>query len=138
MIVPLRIRDSIATTLLKVIFSLYLVVTIIITAVQMTSEFRHTSDLILKEIEELANSFGPGIATALWTYNTNGLNSILSGMQVNPTVIGVKIDDGSEKYAIWIIFLIRKLKLEVVQPMFGYMERQEQELLWEWEVLSWI
>jgi len=96
----LSIRNSIATTLLKVIFGLYLIVTIIITTIQMSSEFQHTEKIILNEIKELSKSFSPSIAAALWTYNTDGLNSILVGMQVNAIVVGVKVYDSSETYSI--------------------------------------
>ena len=88
-----QLRSSIAGQLLTAIFGCYLIFTIIVTTVQMVVEYQHVQVEISQEIQMLPNTFGPGIGTALWTYNYNLLDSILAGMQEITTVSGVRIDD---------------------------------------------
>ena len=87
-----NLKHSIATRLLRVIFGLYLVVTIILTGTQMYAEYQLTSETVLDEIKQLEKTYGPGLGNALWTYNNDGLRSLLIGMYEISSVAGVKIE----------------------------------------------
>jgi len=85
--------DSIATQLLKVIFGLYLIVAILVTAVQLTAEYYHVKDEIYQEIQNLPGTFAPGLSNALWGLDEDVMLSILIGMQQMSVIQGVKVKD---------------------------------------------
>ena len=59
------LNKSIATRLLKAVFGLYLVVTIVVTISAMVTEYNHTGDEIETEIIDLQETMLPIIASAL-------------------------------------------------------------------------
>ncbi len=89
------IRKSIAGQLLKIIFGLYFALAVTVTGVQLTVEYFHVKNSVLKEMRKLPITFGPGISTALWTYNDELLQSILKGMDNIQIVAGVNIRDAN-------------------------------------------
>ena len=101
--VPLK--HSIATQLLRVIFGFYLIATILVTTIQIVFEYRHVRQQVIQEIEKLPQSYGLSIASALWAFNTNQLQSVLIGMRNIPSVVGVKIEDGTNMLAIGLVDL---------------------------------
>ncbi len=94
------LNHSIATQLLRVVFGLYLVVTIIVTAIQMGMEYKQMEKEIAQELTSLPTNYQQGIANAMWTYNTTLLDSILDGMHKIPSVAGVKIETKEEIIAV--------------------------------------
>ena len=87
--------DSIATRLLRIIFGSYFVVTVVVTATQLAAEYRHTEDRVGREIDAMQQTFGPGIADAMWRFNDDTLRGILSGMKELPVVVGIKVENDS-------------------------------------------
>ena len=91
----LPLFDSIAARLLRIIFGSYFVITVVVTAIQLTAEYRHTEDRLGREIDAMQQTFGPGIADAMWRYNYDTLRGILSGMKELPVVVGIKVESDS-------------------------------------------
>ena len=89
---PLLI-DSIAARLLRIIFACYFLVTVLVTTVQLTAEYRHTQQGVLREIDAMQQTFGPGIGDAMWRYNDDILRGILGGMRALPVVEGIKVEN---------------------------------------------
>lgn len=89
--------DSIAGRLLRIIFGCYFVVTILVTSIQLTAEYKHTEDRLVQEIQAMQHTFGPGIANAMWRFNDDILRGILSGMKALPIVVGIKVEDEQGK-----------------------------------------
>ncbi len=87
------VKDSIATKLLKAVFSIYLIVTVAVTVTHMVAEYSHTKENVRNELKNVQDSFEPGLARALWDLNTDQMESIYMGMVGIPTVIGVEIKD---------------------------------------------
>ena len=94
---PLDPRHSIATKLLKVIFSIYLFLAVVITAIQLSAEYVHEKRSILGDLQQLPDTFAPSISSSLWSYNHTLLHSILMGMSRLSYVSGVKIEDEKGK-----------------------------------------
>ncbi|HXA46653.1 MAG TPA: ATP-binding protein [Burkholderiaceae bacterium] len=88
---------SIAGRLLKIIFGCYFVVTLVVTVIQLAAEYSHTKDRLVQEIKAMQQTFGPGIADAMWRYNDDILRGILSGMKELPVVVGIKVEDEQGK-----------------------------------------
>ncbi len=89
-----NIKDSIATKLLKIVFSFYFILTLAVTLFHMLAEYRYTKENIINELSLFEKTFGPGIANSLWDMNMDQLRSIYSGMIRFPIVIGVRVEDG--------------------------------------------
>jgi signal transduction histidine kinase len=70
---------------------------VVVTGTQLAAEYRHTEDKLLREIDAMQQTFGPGISDAMWRYNDDILGGILAGMRALPAVEGVKIEnDGGQ------------------------------------------
>ncbi len=89
----ISLKNSIATQLLKTIFGCYLILAIVVTAMQLIVEYDHIKNAILNDMEKLPITYGPGISTSVWRFNNTLLRSIVSGMYELPIVVGVSIED---------------------------------------------
>lgn len=89
--------QRLATRLLRAVFGVYFLVTLVVTTVQLTAEYRHAANRLEREIDAMEATFGPGITDALWRFNNEILRGILSGMNALPTVIGTRVDDAQGK-----------------------------------------
>ena len=90
---PIRIRDSISIQLLKLVFSFYFIVTIVITLVHMGAEFWDTREAVKQEISVIGNTFAPGLARALWDMNPKQLQPTFLGMVQFPAIEGVRLEN---------------------------------------------
>lgn len=88
---------SIAARLLRIIFGCYFIVTVVVTVVQLAAEYKHTRSRVEREIEAMQQTFGPGIADAMWRFNDDIMRGILSGMKELPIVVGIKVVDEQGK-----------------------------------------
>ncbi len=88
-----RIRDSIATQLLKVVFSIYFLVAITVTVTHMVAEYWHTRKNHRAEMGMFQQVFEQGLAEALWTLDNSQLESLLTGIVEIPGILGVQIID---------------------------------------------
>lgn len=90
---PVRIRDSISIQLLKLVFSFYFTVTIIITLIHMVAEFWDTREAVKNEISVIGNTAAPGLAQALWDMNPKQLQTTFLGMVQFPAIEGIKLEN---------------------------------------------
>lgn len=88
-----KLKDSITIQLLKVVFSFYFVLTIIMTITHMTAEFLDTKANVTRQLEVIGNNFEPGLAHALWDMNLEQLQPTFLGMVQFPAVVGVKLEN---------------------------------------------
>jgi signal transduction histidine kinase/CheY-like chemotaxis protein len=88
-LVPLK--NSIATRLLKVVFSFYLILAVTVTVAHIAAEYVHTRNLVFQELEILEQTFRPSLEEALWEMNNNQLQSTLTGIMQLPIVVGIEI-----------------------------------------------
>ena len=88
-----EVKDSIATKLLKVVFSIYFVLTVTVTLIHMGAEYSHTKDTVVEELKIIQQTFEPVLATAIWDMNVNQLKSTFLGMVKFPIILGVKIEN---------------------------------------------
>lgn len=84
-------RNSIGVKLLRVVFGCYLVITVIVTAVQLYFEYGNVEKDIVVELYNVGRSFEDGLSTALWSLDQNSMNSILAGVMKIEAVAGVKV-----------------------------------------------
>jgi len=87
------INSSISRQLFRRIFGLYLMAAVLVTAVQLSLEYRHTQDEVASEMQQVLNTFTPGIIDALWNYDKNLISSILIGMHELAVIDGIQVFD---------------------------------------------
>ncbi len=85
------IKNSIATRLLTIVFSLYLVIAIGVTLGHMFLEYRHQKDSIRQDLKYIQKTFERGLALDLWEMDQKSLYSTIEGMLDIPYIVGVKI-----------------------------------------------
>lgn len=88
---------SIAGRLFRIIFSCYFIVTLLVTCIQLIAEYRDTETRVTAEIKAMQQTFGHGIADAMWRYEDDVLLGILRGIKELPIVVGVTIEDEKGK-----------------------------------------
>lgn len=86
-----KLRSSVTTYLLARTFSIYIVVTIALTAVQMLMHYNQTLDYLKADRISLQKTLDPHIRHSLETLNYGSLQAALGGLLTNPSVIGVKL-----------------------------------------------
>ncbi len=89
-VVPVSIRDSLSTRLLKIVFSIYFVITLTVTLIHMTAEYYNARESVIRELMALHKTFEQSLATASWEMNQNQLQSMTVGLENSPIVEGVK------------------------------------------------
>lgn len=83
---------SIAHQLLTTVFSLYCIVAISVTVIQIVEEYRYTQNSIQSELASYQRIFGPVLSKALWNLDREHLRDIVAGMAEVPVIVGVKIE----------------------------------------------
>ncbi|KXI27807.1 diguanylate cyclase [Paraglaciecola hydrolytica] len=85
--------NNLSQKMLRVIFSIYLCVTCLITSMQFLSEYLKTQDSISSELRQLEDTVRGPIATSLWQYNQTQLNVLIDGLVKMPIIEGVDVSD---------------------------------------------
>ncbi|MBT3361911.1 MAG: response regulator, partial [Rhodospirillales bacterium] len=85
--------DSLAHQLFMVVFGIFLVISIVITSVQVVRTYEDSKDEVSEQLEIVGASFGGGLARVLWEFDEAGARAILRGMIENRDVLGVKVTD---------------------------------------------
>ncbi|MCX4029476.1 hypothetical protein H0A36_03450 [Endozoicomonas sp. SM1973] len=86
-------RNSIATQLLKAVFSIYLLITIVLTLTHMVVDFTETKQSIYNELINISEAFAPVLRRSIWDLNPESTKSALEGMNKSSHVLGVLIRD---------------------------------------------
>ncbi|MCG8620059.1 MAG: PAS domain S-box protein, partial [Desulfobacterales bacterium] len=94
----LSLRHSVATRLLSYVFSVYLLVSVIITIVHMVSEYRRVEENVIQDLIIFYRYANPTVAVALWEADREQIDSILNGFVKSPTITGIKISDLSGEF----------------------------------------
>ncbi len=87
------IKNSIATRLLRVVFSFYLVIAISVTLGHMFMEYRHQKKSISRDLRDIQRTFEQGLSIDMWHMDQESLRSTIKGILEIPVIVGVKIQD---------------------------------------------
>jgi signal transduction histidine kinase len=83
--------NSLGFKLLRLVFGSYFLVTLVVTIAQMASEYLSTQEQIKKSLVSLEDSFKASLSEALWQYNFDQIDTIVTGMMKIDLVLGVRI-----------------------------------------------
>lgn len=89
----IHLKDSIAARLLKVVFSIYVGISISLTALHMSSEYRNTKKEVRRELEALYQIIRMGLTNAFYDADLFQVHDILEGMATSPSILGCKLVD---------------------------------------------
>ena len=89
--------NNLSKKMMRVIFTIYLSVTCLITSMQFLAEYLKTKDSILTELKQLEETVHKPISTSLWQYNHNQLDALIAGLVKMPIIEGVDILDKNAK-----------------------------------------
>ena len=90
-------KNSLALKCFKIIFTIYFLFNTIITCLQIGADFVSAKEDVIKELKEYQKLFNISIADALYSEDTEMVNSIISGMMKSRLISGVKIVDDDEE-----------------------------------------
>ncbi|MCX7096781.1 MAG: diguanylate cyclase [Methylococcales bacterium] len=90
---PKNKKRSLAALLLRIVFSIYLFITVLITLAQMSSEYWRESKQVNNELAATEAIFADSLTSAAWTFDSAALAANLNGILKIPTIVGIKIDD---------------------------------------------
>ena len=89
------LKDSIATQLITVVFSIYFIVAFTLTLIHMTAEYYDTKDSVIQDLRMLYKTFEPVLAKFLWDFEKEALQSAITGLSNIPVVEGIKVENSS-------------------------------------------
>lgn len=87
------VKSSIAGQLLRVVFGLYLLVVLLVTALHVSASYANTKEAVRLELEATEATFAPSLEQALWEVNPDQLRSLVAGMARSPAIVGVHVVD---------------------------------------------
>jgi diguanylate cyclase (GGDEF)-like protein len=92
--------NNLSQKMMRVIFSIYLVVTCLITSLQFLTEYLKTQNAISSELRQLEETVRGPISASLWQYNQAQLDVLVTGLIKMPIIEGVDVNDQHGKNVI--------------------------------------
>jgi signal transduction histidine kinase len=92
--------NNLSKKLLRVIFSIYLGVTCLVTSTQFLTEYFKTQDSILNELKQLEQTVRVPVSTSVWQYDQKQLEALTTGLVNMPVIAGVDVFDANGKRVI--------------------------------------
>ncbi|MCP4353730.1 MAG: hypothetical protein GY795_50425, partial [Desulfobacterales bacterium] len=86
-------RKSIAAALLKIVFSIYLGIAVIVTSGQMIREYYDVKEAVVYELTVFEQVFAKSLGFALWNVDMPELESLVAGIIKFPDIVGIKVMD---------------------------------------------
>jgi signal transduction histidine kinase len=95
-----QLKNSLALRLLKVVFSIYLGITVVITLVQMVNEYLLEAHFVKNSLIISQSIFQESLGTSLWNFDHQQLSVTVEGILKQQTVVGIEIVDDQNKILI--------------------------------------
>ncbi len=94
-------KDSVATRLLAITFSIYFLVALLVTAGHMKFEYDQAKRNILQDLKVFHTTFHPIMSQMVWSINHDALRKTVEGIATAPTIAGVRVvPNGMEQIAV--------------------------------------
>ena len=89
-------NNSLSRHLLKVILSIYFLVTFLVTAIHVVSDFYYTKNRINAELRNINITYGPSLSNAFWSMDLDQVRSIGTGIINYEVIKGITIKDNRD------------------------------------------
>jgi len=83
--------SSLSNKILKVVFSLYLIIAFILTGIHMITEYHNTKEQVVQSLINIEEVVYKSLSITLWNYNIETVGSILDGLSKNDFLEGALI-----------------------------------------------
>ncbi|MBX2809696.1 MAG: bifunctional diguanylate cyclase/phosphodiesterase [Cellvibrionaceae bacterium] len=87
------LKNTLGLTLLRYVFGFYFAATVVITSLQISSEYFHEKNNIFQELANFGETIESSIARSIWNYNQEQVKATLLGFNKITLVSGTKITD---------------------------------------------
>ena len=88
---------SISKSLLTSVLSVYFVLTLLVTCVQILGEYYDTKGMLVEELQNQQSTFSQSLARSLWEFNYEQINATAEGLISIPAISGIIIRDDTGK-----------------------------------------
>ena len=88
---------SISKSLLTSVLSVYFVLTLLVTCVQILGEYYDTKGMLVEELQNQQSTFSQSLARSLWEFNYEQINAKAEGLISIPAISGIIIRDDTGK-----------------------------------------
>lgn len=88
---------SISKSLLTSVLSVYFVLTLLVTCVQILGEYYDTKRMLVEELQNQQSTFSNSLARSLWEFNYDQINATAEGLISIPAITGIIIRDDTGK-----------------------------------------
>jgi len=86
-------ESPLASKLLRTVLSVYLLVALVVTVLQLGMEYREERMRLQEELNQVANAFLPVLTTSLWNLDDDQLERSMDGIWVNAAVGHIDVSD---------------------------------------------
>ena len=90
-------NTTLSRGLLKIVLSIYFIVTIFVTAIHVASDYYYTKSNIFNELEKLSQTYGPVLSNAMWGMDNDQIISTGKGIQNFDIIEGVIINSTTKQ-----------------------------------------
>lgn len=87
----ISLRKSIGFRLLRYVFGFYFIVTVIVTSIQLISEYLNVKANMFRELSELSETLEDSLAKAIWNFDTEQMEANLLGISRIEIIAGTKV-----------------------------------------------
>lgn len=93
----IKLQNSVGYKLLKVVFSFYIFIAVVVTAAHIAQEYYFTKDSILEDLQRAQKSFENGLTNSIWQLDEKQINASVQGIVQNSSIVGVAILSPDDK-----------------------------------------
>lgn len=87
------IKDSIGFNLIKLVFSIYIIIAAIVTLAHMATEYFNVKSSVMQDLQLYQSSFEEPLADSLWDLDLESTKTITPGIVKLPSIVGLQIYD---------------------------------------------
>ncbi len=89
----LKSSSPLAKNLMRVVLSIYLILAIFLTSLQMYMEYRNEEQRLTRRINHMIATFAPIFSQAMWDINDKQLQATMLGLLESNEIIGISLTD---------------------------------------------
>ncbi len=86
-----KISNTVGYNLLKIVFSLYVIIALLMTFIHMYSEYNNEQNVIFNEMKNIEKISKKQLATSLWHFEVPLTQDIINGILITRSIIGLSI-----------------------------------------------
>ncbi len=90
-------QKTIGIRLLRYVFGCYFAITVVVTSIQLFSEYVHVKKNVFQELSHLGETLENSLSKSIWNYNTEQIQATLLGINKISMVSGTKVTDANNE-----------------------------------------